>query len=87
MAKKTAKKTTTRTPRQDETGANDLTVASAAPEPVANPNVLPHDVATRAYHIFLSRGATPGRELDDWLQAERELQGNHDDECARRFGS
>lgn len=28
----------------------------------------------RAYEIFLARGAEPGHELDDWLQAERELQ-------------
>jgi DUF2934 family protein len=28
----------------------------------------------RAYEICLERGSEPGRELDDWLQAERELQ-------------
>jgi len=28
----------------------------------------------RAYEIYLTRGASPGRELDDWLAAERELQ-------------
>jgi hypothetical protein len=38
--------------------------------------VRPEQVAVRAYHIFLSRGATPGRELEDWLQAERELRGS-----------
>jgi NADPH:quinone reductase-like Zn-dependent oxidoreductase len=27
----------------------------------------------RAYELYLDRGAQPGRELDDWLQAEREL--------------
>ncbi|MGB7848269.1 MAG: DUF2934 domain-containing protein [Candidatus Acidiferrum sp.] len=31
------------------------------------------DIAFRAHEIFVQRGATPGRELDDWLQAEREL--------------
>lgn len=31
------------------------------------------DIAFRAHEIFLKRGATPGSELDDWLQAEREL--------------
>ena len=30
-------------------------------------------IAFRAHQIFLERGATPGLELDDWLQAEREL--------------
>jgi hypothetical protein len=31
------------------------------------------DVARRAYELFEARGAQPGWDLDDWLQAEREL--------------
>jgi DUF2934 family protein len=31
-------------------------------------------VRRRAYEIYLERGEQPGRDLDDWLQAERELQ-------------
>jgi hypothetical protein len=31
------------------------------------------DIAVRAYHIYLNRGATNGHDLDDWLQAEREV--------------
>jgi hypothetical protein len=30
------------------------------------------EIRVRAYEIFLERGAEPGRELEDWLQAERE---------------
>ena len=30
-------------------------------------------IALRAYHIYLERGATPGNELQDWTRAEREL--------------
>jgi hypothetical protein len=33
------------------------------------------DVARRAYEIYEARGATDGADLDDWLQAERELSG------------
>jgi len=33
------------------------------------------DIRRRAYQIYLERGEQPGRELDDWLQAERELEG------------
>jgi HSP20 family molecular chaperone IbpA len=33
-------------------------------------------VARLAYHKFVSRGAQTGGELDDWLNAERELLGN-----------
>ena len=32
-------------------------------------------IRRRAYEIYLERGEQPGRELDDWLQAERELEG------------
>ena len=32
------------------------------------------DIRRRAYEIYLERGSEPGRELDDWLQAERELE-------------
>jgi hypothetical protein len=31
------------------------------------------EIRRRAYEIYLERGEQPGRELDDWLQAEREL--------------
>lgn len=31
-------------------------------------------IAQRAYEIFLGRGAEPGREQEDWLQAEKELR-------------
>ncbi|HZP33498.1 MAG TPA: DUF2934 domain-containing protein [Candidatus Acidoferrales bacterium] len=30
-------------------------------------------IAIRAYEIYVKRGAEHGRDLDDWLQAEREL--------------
>lgn len=31
------------------------------------------EITARAYQIYLSRGGAPGRDLDDWLQAEYEL--------------
>jgi hypothetical protein len=31
------------------------------------------EIRRRAYEIYLERGAQSGLELDDWLQAEREL--------------
>jgi len=34
----------------------------------------PGEIRLRAYEIYLERGALPGSELEDWLQAERELQ-------------
>jgi hypothetical protein len=31
-------------------------------------------IRLRAYEIYLERGGFPGNELDDWLQAKRELE-------------
>jgi len=33
------------------------------------------EIRRRAYEIYLKRGSLPGEELQDWLQAERELEG------------
>jgi hypothetical protein len=32
------------------------------------------DTRRRSYEIYLERAEPSGRELDDWLQAERELE-------------
>jgi hypothetical protein len=48
----------------------------AAKKPTkANPQPTQEEISLRAYHIFLERGSTPGNEVADWLQAERELKG------------
>ena len=45
---------------------------AAAPE---QPGALPRDeVARRAYDLYQQRGGGDGGDLDDWLQAERDLQ-------------
>jgi hypothetical protein len=36
---------------------------------------LHEQIEARAHEIYLDRGAEPGHELDDWLQAEREIMG------------
>ena len=53
----------------------DSTQPGAAVEETA---LLPHstreqEIRNRAYEIYLRRGAQPGHEVEDWLQAEREL--------------
>ncbi|HLE46863.1 MAG TPA: DUF2934 domain-containing protein [Candidatus Thermoplasmatota archaeon] len=32
------------------------------------------DIRRRAYELYEGRGRTPGHEVDDWVQAERELR-------------
>jgi hypothetical protein len=34
------------------------------------------EIRNRAYEIYLQRGGQSGYELEDWLQAERELRTN-----------
>jgi hypothetical protein len=36
--------------------------------------VAREEIARRAYELFLARGSEHGRDLEDWLRAERELQ-------------
>jgi hypothetical protein len=38
------------------------------------PDWLSDQIRSRAYQLFEDRGRLPGRELDDWLQAERETK-------------
>lgn len=40
------------------------------------PTSLEEAVRLRAYELYLERGAIPGDEVRDWLQAERELLTN-----------
>jgi hypothetical protein len=36
--------------------------------------LLPQLIRKRAYELFEARGCQPGRELEDWLQAELEIK-------------
>lgn len=39
-----------------------------------HPSPAVEEIRKRAHEIFITRGATPGNELDDWLRAEQELK-------------
>jgi hypothetical protein len=58
-------------------GIGSQLLGDARPHENLRPNsgsARSHDViARRAYEIYLARGGAPGRDLDDWLQAEREF--------------
>ena len=32
------------------------------------------EISRRVYEIYLERGGLPGQEVEDWLQAEREIE-------------
>ena len=50
-----------------------VTKASEAGLPASEPEALTAQIRNLAYHLFEGRGGSGGRDLDDWLEAEREL--------------
>jgi hypothetical protein len=48
-----------------QAGTGGVPVGNSAPD---------EEIRRRAYEIYLERGGQQGRELDDWLQAEREFE-------------
>ena len=64
--------------RSKQSKASDVGASPIQSHPEAtSANHAPRCEATRlrAYEIHLERGSLPGNELDDWLQAEHELDG------------
>ena len=63
-------KTTTATVKR----APAAQMATAKAEP-AKAKAAPtrEEIAKRAFEIYMGRGQTAGREMEDWAQAEREL--------------
>jgi Protein of unknown function (DUF2934) len=53
------------------------TMVSPSPVPqkmrAASNQPTQEEIALRAYHIYLQRGDAPGNEVEDWMQAERQL--------------
>ena len=41
---------------------------------VKSTDVIDEDIARRAYELYEQRGGAHGHDVDDWLQAERELR-------------
>jgi hypothetical protein len=53
-----------------------VATAPRAAKPIASAPPVPanQEIAIRAYQIYASSGRQPGRELEFWLEAERQLQ-------------
>ena len=52
--------------------ATDRPHQNAPPPAVTNGS----DIACRAYELYVARGREDGHDVEDWLQAERELRGS-----------
>ena len=53
---------------QPKTKPIKLVVAERQPE------ITKDDVARRAYELFIARGQAEGHDVEDWLEAERQLE-------------
>ena len=60
----------TQTPR-----SKTMATADDRGREIVVPAVTDADVARRAYDVYLARGQEDGHDVEDWLQAERELRG------------
>ena len=70
-----AKRTAAPAPAKKRTAAPRKT-NGAVPAPVAARAPSDDQIRERAYLRYLERGATAGRDFDDWLEAERDLKGD-----------
>jgi len=61
-------------PTRTENANAEVSYAAAGELPPEN-SARDEEIRRRAYDIYLERGQQAGGELDDWLQAERELEG------------
>jgi hypothetical protein len=61
--------------RNGMTEPQATSIQAETPEASVGNAARDEDVRRRAYEIYLERGEQPGREIDDWLEAERELEG------------
>ena len=52
--------------------ASDRTPRRAA----QRPTIADTEIARRAYDLYLARGREDGHDVEDWMQAERELRGS-----------
>jgi hypothetical protein len=61
--------------RNESTEPQAISTQAETGEVLAGNPAGPEEIRRRAYEIYLERGQEPGRDFDDWLQAERELEG------------
>jgi hypothetical protein len=58
-----------------KTVKRSATAADRVPKSLAEPaTVTRDDIARRAHDLYLARGCKHGRDVEDWLQAERDLR-------------
>lgn len=59
--------------RRQRSKQQSAATASDRPTHVTPEHVSEDEIARRAFELYEARGREDGRDSDDWLQAEREL--------------
>ena len=60
---------------EQDVGSTPAEMAVVAPQLMNPPADLdPDEIRRRAYQLYLSRGCTNGCDVEDWLEAERQLR-------------
>ncbi|MEO7275225.1 MAG: DUF2934 domain-containing protein [Vicinamibacterales bacterium] len=71
MAKTAQIKTDRRKPVSRKTATANVSIGTSPTTSVSD-----DVIAARAFEYYCSRGGEHGRDMDDWLAAERELRGS-----------
>lgn len=67
------KTTTTTSPTTTPVSTSDMPVSSPTRQDMQNTDGLQDTIATHAYALYEQRGYREGCDLQDWLDAEREI--------------
>ena len=65
---------TVKAKRKESLEVDPSPIQPHAADTFANHAPSQEEIRRRAYEIYLERGGLPGRELEDWLQAESEFE-------------
>lgn len=60
--------------KMTQTTGTKTAPAEKRPEPIIEMEPTIEQIRQHAYETYLARGDRPGDELEDWLEAERELR-------------
>lgn len=74
-ASKTVAPTATKSAKKKTTSAKPVRKRTKADSPAPPPEITDEEIATCAYHIYVSEGCPAGRDQEHWLAAEAELRG------------
>jgi Protein of unknown function (DUF2934) len=60
---------------ENRAAQNETPRPSRATDTSVHPSVSEEQIRRRAYELYVQRGGTHGRHMDDWFRAESELRG------------